>query len=87
MDFIDVDLLQEDINAVIVGWGDGADILDYPQAAANTRSAGSYTALVFENLVNNGGSDTRMWCIGHSLGAHLCGHAGIATTLQRVTGM
>jgi hypothetical protein len=80
-------LAREDMNVVIIDWGGGAELLLYPQSAANTRSMGAYTGLVFANLVNNGGSDTRMWCTGHSLGAHLCGHAGMSTTLQRVTGM
>ena len=78
--------LQADMNVAIVDWGGGAELLNYPQSAANTRSMGAFTALVFANLVSNGGSSSRMWCTGHSLGAHMCGHAGMKTSLQRVTG-
>jgi pimeloyl-ACP methyl ester carboxylesterase len=82
-------LTKEDINVVIVDWGGGAQLANYFQAASNTRTMGAYTALVFNNLINNGGSPARSWCIGHSLGAHHCGHAGMrtATTLHRVTGL
>lgn len=79
---------REDINVVIVDWQGGADIVNYNQAASNTRSTGAYTAQVVNNLVNNGGgANSRMWCIGHSLGAHVCGHTGGSTSLQRITGM
>ena len=74
------------MNVVIIGWGGGAELAYYPQAAANTRSVGAYTALVVNNLISRGGSNTRMWCTGHSLGAHLCGHNGMKTTMERTTG-
>jgi hypothetical protein len=84
----DAFLDKEDMNVAIVDWRGGAELLNYPQSAANTRSMGAYTALVYENLISSGGgSNTLMWCTGHSLGAHMCGHAGMRTTLQRVTGM
>jgi len=80
---------QEDANVVIVDWGGGAELLNYFQSASNTRTMGAYSALVFDNLVNNGGSSSRTWCMGHSLGAHLCGHTGMRSVvgLQRVTGL
>ena len=84
--FILYHLKQADLNVVVVDWSIGAGLLNYPQSAANTRTMGAYTALVYDNLVRNGGSTTRMWCTGHSLGAHLCGHAGMKTRLDRVTG-
>jgi pancreatic lipase-related protein 1 len=71
---------------VILGWGGGAQLANYFQAASNTRTVGAYTGLVFDNLNNNGGSDTLTWCMGHSLGAHVCGYTGMSTTLQRCTG-
>jgi pancreatic lipase-related protein 1 len=78
---------REDINVVIVDWQGGADIVNYNQAASNTRTTGAYTALVVNNLVSNGGASSRMWCVGHSLGSHVCGHTGMKTSLGRVTGM
>ena len=73
---------------VIVDWGGGAQLANYFQAASNTRSMGAYTAMVFDNLIANGGSGSLAWCMGHSLGAHHCGHTGMRSTnnLGRVTG-
>jgi pimeloyl-ACP methyl ester carboxylesterase len=83
---------REDINAVIVDWGGGAQILNYAQAASNTRTCGAFTATVFQNLLRVAGSSAaRMWCVGHSLGSHVCGHTGMRMPtnqrLGRVTGM
>ena len=87
--FLHLNPKQEDINVIIVGWGDGADswLWNYDKSAANTRVAAKETALVIENLVANGGVDPMLlWCVGHSLGAHLCGHVGMLTHVHRVTG-
>jgi len=84
----DAFLGREVINVVVVDWSGGSDILNYLQAASNTRTTGAYTALVIDTLVTNGfGSHSRMWCVGHSLGSHVCGHTGMRTSLGRVTGM
>jgi hypothetical protein len=88
----DAYLDKEDINAVILDWGGGAQILDYTKAASNTRSVGAYTALVFQNLLEaSGSSASRFWCVGHSLGSHVCGHTGMRmptlNKLGRITGM
>jgi hypothetical protein len=83
---------REDINAVIVDWGGGAQVLNYNKASSNTRSVGAYTALVFQRLLQVSGSQSaRMWCAGHSLGSHVCGHTGMKMPtnqrLGRITGM
>lgn len=78
---------REDINVVVLDWGRGTSNLWYPQCAANTRTVGAYTALIINSLVKKGGSGSRMWCTGHSLGSHVCGHAGMKTSIQRITGM
>jgi pimeloyl-ACP methyl ester carboxylesterase len=80
-------LLKENANVVIVDWGGGAELANYFQAASNTRTMGAYTALVVDNLITNGASF--VWLMGHSLGAHLVGHAGMASanSLNRVTGL
>jgi len=85
-------LNREDVNAVIVDWGGGAQIINYNQAAMNTRTAGAMTALVYQNLLRVAGSAaTRMWCVGHSLGSHVCGHTGMKMPnnqkLGRITGL
>ena len=74
---------------MIVGWGDGADSLlwNYDKSAANTRVVAKEVSLIIENLVTNGGAvPERLWCVGHSLGAHTCGHVGMLTPIHRVTG-
>ena len=72
---------------MIVDWQGGADIVNYLQAASNTRTTGAYTAQVVNNLVSNGGAATsRVWCVGHSLGSHVCGHLGMTTFIGRITG-
>ena len=72
---------------MIVGWGDGANELFYPKSASNTRAVGAELGMVMDNIKNNGGSaSSRIYCTGHSLGSHLCGHAGRWTSIGRITG-
>jgi len=83
---------REDINVIVMDWGTCAGVANYAQAASNTRTAGAYTALVFQNLLRQSGTAaSRMWCTGHSLGSHVCGHTGMKMPsnqrLGRVTGM
>jgi hypothetical protein len=83
---------REDINVVIIDWGNLAQILNYAQAASNTRTVGAFTSLVIRNLLTRAGTaSSRMWCNGHSLGSHVCGHTGMKMPanqrLGRVTGM
>jgi len=83
---------REDINVVTVDWGTCARLLNYPKAASNTRTVGAQNALVFSNLLGVAvSSPSRMWCMGHSLGAHVCGHTGMkmptGSELGRVTGL
>jgi len=83
---------REDINVIVLDWGGCAQLANYNQAASNTRTVGAQTALVFQNLLRQSGSAaSRMWCTGHSLGSHVCGHAGMkmptGSKLGRVTGM
>lgn len=68
-------------NIIVVDWSHGSDNPYYPQSASNIRTAGAYTALIEKQL---GGYYT--WCIGHSLGAHTCGHAGKIADIERITG-
>ena len=75
------------MNVVIVGWSGGAQSIDYPWSASNTRVVGAYSAEIARNLINNGGAATsRMHCAGHSLGSHCCGHFGKNLRLGRITG-
>jgi len=88
----DVFLDREDINVVVVDWGVCAQLLNYLKAASNTRTVGAQNAQIFRSLLAVGGSAaSRMWCAGHSLGAHVCGHNGMhmptGSPLGRCTGL
>jgi len=87
-DMKDAALSVGDYNVIIVGWQSSSQQLWYPQSASDTRSVGTEIGLVAANLIANGGSArSRLYCIGHSLGGHVCGHAGQRTKFGRITGM
>ena len=78
---------QGDYNVIVVGWDGGSQNIWYPQSASDTRSVGGKIGLVANNLINNGGaSPERLYCAGHSLGSHICGHAGAVAHFGRITG-
>jgi len=88
----DVLLDREDMNVVVIDWGVCAKLLNYLKAASNTRTVGAQTAQVIRNLLTvSGAQPSRMWCLGHSLGAHVCGHTGMhmpaGSELGRCTGL
>ena len=59
----------------------------YSRAASNTRTVGAAVAEMARDLVTqNHISRQRLWCVGHSLGAHACGLAGKKYKFARVTG-
>jgi len=83
------DLLQQgDYNAIIVGWEGSSQQIWYPQSASDTRTVGTEIGLVAANVIANGDSArSRLYCVGHSLGSHVCGHAGLKTKFGRITGL
>jgi hypothetical protein len=87
----DAGLDNADVNMIIVGWSGGSRQIWYPQSASETRVVGTEIALTMQNLVDNyGASWDSFYCAGHSLGSHVCGHAGKRTrggTMARITGM
>jgi len=75
--------------ALLIGWGHGSGALPfrdpayYWQAAANTRYMGVSVARVLSSVVdkmtvlsNDPSYPLSFHCIGHSLGAHICGFTG-----------
>ncbi len=59
----------------------------YDQSASNTRPVGGEIALVSNNTINSGKSSRAvMYCVGPSLGAHVCGHAGQQGQFGRISG-
>jgi len=81
-------LEHKEMNIIAMDWRTNADNFYYPKAAANTRTAGAYLAKVIDHLVEqNNVTYQSVWCIGFSLGTHVCGHAGMRTKqkIARVT--
>ena len=90
-------LLTDPSRAVLlVDWGHGSggspfpDPFYYYQAAANTRYMGVCLARLLEDittslntLTNRLDTSVKLHCVGHSLGAHICGFAG--ATLQTIS--
>jgi len=79
-----------DANVILVDWYKGAQESYYPKSASNTQTVGAHVAAMMDGLNKDFGVDfDNMWCIGFSLGAHVCGHAGMRTggKLARVTGL
>lgn len=79
-------LIKEDLNVFVVDW-DSIDLW-YPQSVADTRVVGADIAWLARHLSEQGGQNPdQMWCIGHSLGGHVCGNAGKLVKLGRITGL
>jgi len=77
-------LATESVNVFAVNWSVGASGLDYFAAAANAKTCGT----AIGNFISRTGiTATNVHCIGHSLGAHVCGFSGKVTKLGRITGM
>ena len=74
---------------IITVWKKGAGKINYPESAATTRVVGAMIARIMDFMVNTAGVRYQnLWCVGHSLGSHVCGHAGMRTQqkIGRVTG-
>nr|XP_006825446.1 PREDICTED: pancreatic lipase-related protein 2-like [Saccoglossus kowalevskii] len=66
----------EDLNVFIVDW-QGGSVLIYPKAVANTNVVGAEIDAFVRFLDSAVGyTGDMVHLIGHSLGAHVCGHAG-----------
>ena len=78
------------VNLFFVDWKDGAAMIlpsawsSYEKAVNNTR----LTARGIADFLKSSGIDqTQVHCIGHSLGAHVCGFAGNITQFKRISGI
>jgi len=89
-DLIEKLLQKYDANIIVADWKWGSFKLIYPKAAANVQTTGHFMGYLMRGLVEKtGNSYDNMWCMGFSLGGHVCGFAGMATEgkLGRVTGL
>ncbi|NJR65368.1 MAG: hypothetical protein HC772_08720, partial [Leptolyngbyaceae cyanobacterium CRU_2_3] len=81
---------ESDANIVLVDWEAGASSFFYPTAAANTEDVGNQVA-TFLRTNNVNPEQTNL--IGHSLGAHVAGFAGVSyrtstgNALSSITGL
>jgi len=78
-------LSVEDDTVIVIGWGKGADLVNYLQAASNTQTVSAAVALAAKKLKEIASPYT--YCIGHSLGAHTCGQAGKIFKFDRISGL
>lgn len=77
-------LRKEDCSVIVVDWHGGSGP-PYTQAVANIRLVGVMAAHLLGDLARYTPNNQlkHVHCIGHSLGAHICGYVGY--TLQKVT--
>ncbi|XP_014247553.1 lipase member I-like [Cimex lectularius] len=83
---------REDANIILVDWQAKASSSYYPNAAACTKDIGEDLAKFIEFLVRTKVSLENVHLIGHSLGAHVCGFAGLMLKKKlglvgRITGL
>jgi len=73
----------ENLNVLIVAWGDGAKFPDYSQAASNIRTVARELNLIVKGIRSIfKPSRLLIHCIGHSLGAQMCGLAGSESEIR-----
>ncbi|XP_071509672.1 inactive pancreatic lipase-related protein 1-like [Diadema antillarum] len=71
-------LNAEDFNVILVDWSDSAFTFDYGQSRADIRVVGLLVARLVEMIsIETGAPFDSMHLIGHSLGAHAAGYAGL----------
>lgn len=77
-----------DCNVIVVDWR-GGNVLPYSQATANGRVVGAEIAFLVKTTEKVlGASQSTFHCIGHSLGAQICGYAGARLgNLGRISGL
>lgn len=66
-------LLRGDFNVFMVDWSPLTIYPCYLSSLRNTRLVSQCTAQLYARLTYSGASAYRIHCVGHSLGAHICG--------------
>ncbi|KAF6210819.1 hypothetical protein GE061_013930 [Apolygus lucorum] len=69
----DAYLRRGDYNVFTVDWEDIAHFPCYLSAISNTRLVAQCTAQFYSYLTAHGATAEKTVCVGHSLGAHICG--------------
>jgi len=68
-------LSKTDCNVITVDWSSLASG-SYLRAKRRVPSTGWYVTLMYKFLAKRGLRGANTHCIGHSLGAHICGYSG-----------
>jgi len=94
MDTIKDEILKRENSTVfVVSWGKGSFKWTYEKAASNTKIVAYMIQSLAESILNtttfqSNPDNLYLYCIGHSLGAHICGQAGrFSGHFDRVTGL
>ena len=66
-------LNRGDSNVILVDWGDLTRFPCYLTALSNTKLVAQCAAQMYAFLNQAGASTQKLQCVGHSLGAHICG--------------
>ena len=78
-------VIQGDFNVIIVEWGDYVNEI---QAATDTQVVGAQMALLCRTILTaHGMLREHVYCVGHSLGAHICHFASLLYRFPRITGI
>ncbi|XP_071455081.1 phospholipase A1-like [Hetaerina americana] len=78
----DAYLIRGDHNVFVADWGKLTRFPCYLSAIHNLRFVSQCTAQLFAHLTHQGASMKGITCIGHSLGAHVCGMVGNHATIR-----
>jgi len=85
----DAMIKESDQTVILVGWGNGANLLpiEYLQAGANIQAVGDWLG-PHAAQISSRNPDLIIWGVAHSLGAHLLGIAGRNSgVFTRITGL
>ena len=78
---------QTDHQVLTVDWSDASEVFYYTSAVVDIRPVAREIVLMLENLIKSSGiTKDHLWCVGHSLGSHICGEVGMQVSLGRITG-
>nr|CAI5842140.1 unnamed protein product [Callosobruchus analis] len=82
-------LERGDYNIFTVDWERLTRFPCYLSALSNTRLVGMCTAHLYAYIMNHGGDAELTTCLGHSLGAHICGMASkhLSIKQHRIIGL
>lgn len=76
-------LYRADYNIFTIDWADLTAFPCYLSSLSNTRLVAQCTAKLYAFVMDNGGDAEESTCVGHSLGAHICGMVSNHLTIKQ----